>query len=578
MGLEARTLASPEATATLRERLGEHAAILYPHDPATAAQVAEDLAALAESYRERLAEVERPAMDERTSYLITYGNSFIRSGEKPLTTLADLLRQAVGQTISDVHLLPMFPWTSDDGFAVVDHRMIDPELGDWADINELSGSYDLMFDFVANHVSASSGWFQGWLAGDPRYRDYFISPPEDFDTTHVVRPRTTPLLHDFERPDGTTVPVWTTFGRDQVDINAAAPAVLLDLTDVLLGYLAHGAVTIRLDAIGYLWKESGTTCIHHSAAHAIIKMWRAIVDAVAPGARLLTETNVPHEDNVTYLGNGSDEAHMVYQFPLPPLVLHTFLAGSSRRLRSWAAGLEPLGDEATWFNFLASHDGVGMRPAEPLLEPAERQALVDRTLEVGGVVSYATGADGSQSVYELNVSYLDALAGPEGDGDPELAGRRALAAHAILFSLVGVPAIYYHSLVGSKHDIEGMRESGVNRRINRKQLDADVVLSELETSPRRSAIFEGMRQLLETRAQHAAFSPYSPQEVLDLGDDVFALRRGTHGSGSGSVLTVVNVSGKPVTVPGARGRDLLTGELVDELTLPADGFAWLAED
>lgn len=576
MGLEARTLASPEATATLRERLGEHAAILYPHDPATAAQVAEDLAALAESYRERLAEVERPAMDERTSYLITYGNSFIRSGEKPLTTLADLLRQAVGQTISDVHLLPMFPWTSDDGFAVVDHRMIDPELGDWADINELSGSYDLMFDFVANHVSASSGWFQGWLAGDPRYRDYFISPPEDFDTTHVVRPRTTPLLHDFKGPDGTTVPVWTTFGRDQVDINAATPAVLVDLTDVLLGYLAHGAVTIRLDAIGYLWKESGTTCIHHPAAHAIIKMWRAIVDSVAPGARLLTETNVPHEDNITYLGNGSDEAHMVYQFPLPPLVLHTFLSGSSRRLRSWAADLEPLGTEATWFNFLASHDGVGMRPAETLLEPAERQALVDRTLEVGGAVSYATAADGSQSVYEMNVSYLDALAGPDGDGDPELASRRALAAHAILFSLVGVPAIYYHSLVGSKHDTEGMRESGVNRRINRKQLDADVVLSELETSPRRSAIFAGMRQLLDTRAQHSAFSPYSPQEVLDLGDEVFALRRGTRGNGS--VLTVVNVSGKPVTVPDARGRDLLTGEPVNELMLPADGYAWLAED
>ena len=515
-------------------------------------------------------------MDEGTSYLITYGDSFTRPREAPLRTLADVLRRAVGDAVSDVHLLPMFPWTSDDGFAVVDYREIDPELGTWSDVGDLGRSYDLMFDFVANHVSSSSEWFRRWLVDDPRYADYFISPGSDFDTDHVVRPRTTPLLHDFHRPNGTTVPVWTTFGPDQIDVNAANPAVLIELTDVLLGYLERGAVTIRLDAIGYLWKESGTACIHHEGTHAVIKMWRAIVDELAPGVRLLTETNVPHAENVTYLGDGSDEAHMVYQFPLPPLVLHTFLSGSSRRLRGWAASLEPLGPQATWFNFLASHDGVGMRPAETILSPDERQALVDRALEVGGRVSYASAADGSQSVYELNVSYLDALGGAEGLKDPAVVVRRALAAHAILLSLVGVPAIYYHSLVGSSHDVEGMLRSGVNRRVNRQRLDADTLLDELEASPRRSAIFTGLRALLEARSQHPAFDPFSPQEVIDLGDQVFAVRR--EAPGRGRVLAVVNVSEDPVAITGIGGRDLIRDEVLADIMLPPSGYVWLAED
>lgn len=569
------TLPATQPSAALRERLATHAAQLFPA-AGTAEQLVDDLVALVGSYRERLAQVERPAMDQRTSYLIAYGDSFTRPGEQPLSTLGSVLRASVGDTISDVHILPMFPWTSDDGFAVVDYRAVDPELGTWSTIEELGTCYDLMFDFVANHVSASSPWFRGWLAGNPRYADYFVSPSADFDTSRVVRPRTSPLVHDYERPDGSTVPAWTTFGSDQVDINAANPAVLVEMTDILLEYLARGAVTIRLDAIGYLWKESGTTCIHLPGTHAIIKMWRAIVDEVAPGARLLTETNVPHADNITYLGDGTDEAHMVYQFPLPPLVLHTFLSGSSERLRSWAGSLEPLGEEATWFNFLASHDGIGMRPSESILSAEQRQVLVDRALAVGGKVSYATAADGTESVYELNVSYLDALAGPDLAADPAAVAQRALAAHAILFSLVGVPAIYYHSLMGSSHDIEGMERSGVNRRINRARLNADVLHEELETSPRRSAVFGGLRTLLEVRAQHPAFSPYAPQEILDLGDEVFAVRRGT--PAEGSVLAIVNVSGAPVTLPGVSGRNLLDDDVVTDPRLPADGYVWLAEN
>ena len=233
----------------------------------------------------------------------------------------------------------MFPWTSDDGFAVVDHRAVNPALGTWDDVAELAADHAVMFDFVANHTSSSSAWFRGWLAGDPAYagllhrgRTPTSTPPRWCGRG----PR--PLFHPFPRPDGSTVWAWTTFGEDQVDVDVRTPRTLLELTDVLLGYLVRGASAVRLDAIGFLWKESGTTCLHLPQTHAVIKVWRALVDHVAPGARLLTETNVPHAENISYFGDGHDEAHLVYQFALPPLVLHSFVAGSTARLSEWAAG------------------------------------------------------------------------------------------------------------------------------------------------------------------------------------------------------------------------------------------------
>ena len=232
--------------------------------------------------------------DEGTSYLITYGDAVRRVGETPLHTLAEVLRDHVGDIVSDVHLLPMFPWTSDDGFAVVDHREVNRRLGTWDDIAELEKHHGLMFDFVANHVSASSPWFTGWLAGDPAYDGFFLAQDPGFDTSRVVRPRVSPLFHAFERPDGETVRVWTTFGTDQVDVNVGTVEALLELTDVLVGYVERGASAVRLDAIGFLWKESGTSCLHLPQTHAVVKLWRAIVDHVAPGTQLLTETNVPH--------------------------------------------------------------------------------------------------------------------------------------------------------------------------------------------------------------------------------------------------------------------------------------------
>jgi glycosidase len=431
----------------------------------------------------------------------------------------------------------------------------------------------VMFDFVANHTSSSSPWFTGWLAGDPAYDGFYVERDPDFDVSRVTRPRTSPLFHAFPRPDGSKAWAWTTFGEDQVDVDVRHPRTLVELTDVLLGYLARGASAVRLDAIGFLWKESGTSCLHLPQTHAVIKLWRALVDHVAPGTRLLTETNVPHAENISYFGDGHDEAHLVYQFALPPLVLHSFVAGSTARLSAWADGVGPVSDTATWFNFLASHDGIGLRATEGILDVHERDALVERTRSHGGRISWASRADGSRTVYELNLSYLDALCTVEEAREPAVLAAKALAAHSILLSFLGVPAVYYHSLVGSPPDLDGMVTSRINRRINRAVLDADRLAHELRDDPRRRMVFTGMQHMLDVRRQQEAFSPFGTQRVQLLDDRVFALLRGE--GTPAELLCVANVTGEQVTLPGVAGTDVLTGDRVDPLVLGPWGYAWV---
>jgi sucrose phosphorylase len=557
----------------LAERIAPYVALLYPDRPA---EVGGELVALAERYAAVLAgrRVEPPT--HRTTCLITYGDGIRRPSETPLHTLAGFLDEHVGDVVSDVHLLPIYPWTSDDGFAVVDHRAVNPTLGTWDDVAELAQHHALMFDFVANHTSSSSQWFTGWLADDPRYDGFYLKRDPAFDDSRVVRPRTTPLFHAFPRRSGGIVWAWTTFGQDQVDVDVRHPRTLLELTDVLLGYLVRGASAIRLDAIGFLWKESGTTCLHRPQTHAVIKMWRALVDHVAPGARLLTETNVPHNENISYFGDGHDEAHLVYQFALPPLVLHSFVAESTDRLSKWAASIGPVSDTATWFNFLASHDGIGLRATEGILDDNERDALVERTLSHGGEVSWASRPDGSRTVYELNLGYLDALCTVDQALDPGVLAAKALAAHSILLSFLGVPAIYYHSLVGSPPDLEGMVSSRIKRRINRAPLDADRLVGELASDPRRSAVFSGLLHLLDVRRRHRAFSPFGTQRVELLDDRVVALRRG---EGTPDELRcVTNVTGRTVELLGVVGTDVLTGVRVEPVVLGPWQFAWVSPD
>jgi Glycosidases len=483
--------------------------------------------------------VAKPHFDQTDVVVITYGDQIKEEGKPPLQSLNAFMAEHLKDAVSAVHILPFYPYTSDDGFSVVDYYQINPELGTWEDIQSFSANFELMFDAVINHISSKSPWFQRYLQGDAAYRNYFIEADPNADYSSVTRPRALPLLTEFDTAYGKKH-LWTTFSDDQIDLNYANEQVFLEIAKLLLFYTRKGARLLRFDAIGYIWKRLGESCIHLPEAHKIVQLFRDILDVASPGTIVITETNVPHKDNISYFGNGHNEAHMVYQFPLPPLTLHTMATGNVRKLASWASSLEPISKETAFFNFLASHDGIGVVPAKGILSDEEINYLVELVQRRGGFVSYKHNGDGTQSPYELNINYFDALSDADDDEDRKVS--RFLAAQTILLSLAGVPGIYLHSLIGSRYDLKGVEATGRYRSINREKLQREAVEAALrDPASLRSKVFGGYKRLLQLRRQEKAFHPNGGQQVLDVGDSVFGLVR-TSPDGMETVYVLINVS------------------------------------
>lgn len=463
--------------------------------------------------------------DESDVVLITYADQFHQCNENNLTTLRGFYQRWLGDVFSHIHLLPFYPWSSDDGFSVVDYHQVAPSSGSWQDISQLNQITKLMFDFVCNHISAQSEWFQGYLSGNKKYQDFFISVDPKTDLSAVTRPRALPLLTPFTLAEGSQQYIWTTFSADQIDLNFANPQVLLAMVDVLIHYLQQGADYVRLDAVGYMWKTIGTSCIHLEKTHLLVKLFRALVDEIAPGTVLITETNVPHNDNVAYLGNGHDEAQMVYQFPLPPLVLHAIHSGSAQVLSRWANTLsESDNPDTTWFNFLASHDGIGLNPLRGILPEEEILQLVDHLEQEGALVSWKYNPDGTRSPYEINVTYMDALSQRNSSDEQRLA--RFILAHAILLTFPGVPAIYVQSILGSRNNYSGVESLGYNRAINRQKYALEEIETQLgDEHHLRHKTFNQLIHLIGVRKREVSFHPASSFAVNCASDSILVIHR-----------------------------------------------------
>ncbi|WP_028715879.1 alpha-amylase family glycosyl hydrolase [Pantoea ananatis] len=517
--------------------------------------------------------------DEQDVVLITYADQFREPGKPTLNTFSRFYQQHLHATFPLVHLLPFYPYSSDDGFSVINYHQVDPLCGDWQDIALLHQETRLMFDFVCNHMSAHSAWFKHYLAQDEGWDDFFISLPPTTDLSAVTRPRTSPLLTPFTLENGEIRFVWTTFSADQIDLNFARPRVLVRMVEVLLDYLKRGADYVRLDAVGYMWKTPGTNCIHLEKTHLLVKLFRAIADVVAPGTVIITETNVPHKDNISYFGNGQDEAQMVYQFSLPPLVLHAIHTGSARALRQWASTLQVGNGNTTFFNFLASHDGIGLNPARGILSEVEITALVrDLALE-GALISYKNNPDGSTSPYEINVTYFDAL-NREGDDD-ETRLKRFMLAHAILLAFPGVPAVYIQSILGSRNDYDGVREAGHNRAINRQKYSLSAIEDALVNSGGlRHQVYTRLSKLIQQRRRQTAFHPDNPLTLFQSDNALLIMKRYSHNGGD-ELLCVFNLSGRQIEAPLPEAhlfQDVVSGEKIDgtqPVTLDAWQFMWL---
>ncbi|MDZ7708204.1 MAG: alpha-amylase family glycosyl hydrolase [Trueperaceae bacterium] len=558
--------ATGDATGRADDAIGREARAVYG-DRGDA--VADALRALAARFRASADHEPVPParrMTEDDSILITYPGAIRRPDEAPLRTLGSWLRGPLANTVSTVHLLPFYPWSSDDGFAVKDYRAVAPQYGSWDDVHALRNDHRLMVDAVVNHASAQGDWFDRFLRDEAPYRDWFRTEAPDADVAATVRPRTTPLLTPFETAAGRRW-AWTTFGPDQVDLDYREPSLLLEIAGVLLAYVGHGAEVLRMDAVTYLWKELGTPSVHHPKTHGLLRLMRAVLEEAAPWVVLLTETNVPHAENVSYFGDGRDEAQMVYNFALPPLMLHTVASGDATVLRDWAGTLGTPSDQTWFLNFLASHDGIGVRPVEALLPRSAVDALVDRTRKQGGGLGRKRNADGTESTYELNVNYFDALCDPDHEERLDRQVDRFAAAHAVMAALPGVPSVYLHSLLGSRGSPELAARHGVPRAVNRAQLDSETLSRELaDPRGRRARVLAAIRALLRARRGRPAFHPSAPSTVLDAPPGVFAVRRGVE---ERTVTCIQELAGRDATVRVQRGgRELLSGRQIEPGTVP----------
>ncbi|MET3598387.1 sugar phosphorylase [Martelella mangrovi] len=503
------------------------------------------------------------------TYVITYGNSIIDGEHKPLSLLQDFVTENLKGVIKGVHILPYFPYTSDDGFAITDYRAIDSGLGGWEDIERIGREFRLMSDLVLNHCSSQSSWFNEFRMGHEPYKDFFFTASPEDDLSSVVRPRAHPLLRKVETADGEKY-VWCTFSHDQVDFDFSNPDVLLEFLRIMRFHINRGVRTIRLDACAFIWKEIGTSCIHLPETHEIIRLMRLLADFSEESIVLITETNVPNVENLSYFGN-RNEAHMIYNFSLPPLIVHALLTGTSQFLNAWQMAMPPAQMGCAYFNFTASHDGIGLRPAESLLSEDAISQMVETVKGFGGRVSMRQLSDGSMRPYEMNVSLFDALKGTvRGEDDHNIA--RFLCSQTIAMALEGIPAIYIHSLLATSNDYEGVEKSGHNRAINRHRWNYDALQEALaDETTQHAQVFNAMRALISVRTRQPAFHPNATQFTLHLGEKLFGFWRQSVDR-TQSIFAINNVTDETLEIPamalnligGENWVDLISGEPVSD--------------
>ncbi|WLQ12814.1 sugar phosphorylase [Hahella aquimaris] len=528
----------------LEQRLMEHIKTLYP-DVNALNFVKECLATFGLEPNAPPPQPHRNPWSQEDAVLITYGDTLRSDNEPPLHSLHEFLRSQLRHCISIVHILPFFPYSSDDGFSVMDYTTVNPALGDWEDIAAFTREFKVMGDLVINHCSSRSLWFENYKAGQTPGVDYFVEASPDTDLTQVVRPRTSPLLREVATAGGVRH-VWCTFSHDQIDLNFRNPQVLLEFLRILRLYLDKGVRWFRLDAVAFLWKVPGTSCINLPETHEMIRLLRLLIEHRAHDAVIITETNIPNHENLTYFGN-ANEAHLIYNFSLPPLLINSLVTGSCEYLKKWLMSMPPAQQGTTYLNFIASHDGVGLRPTEGLLSEWELDALVSTMQKFGGKASARTGPDGQPKFYEINISLWNALSGTVQHGPDHFGFARFLCAHAIMLALEGVPAFYIHSLVGTENDYERVEHTGQFRSINRhiwRQQDLEQALQGEGHHPK---VFAAMQKLIAIRKRQKAFHPNATQYTLHTGDALFSFWRQSQDRMQ-SIFAIHNVSDQPQSI------------------------------
>ena len=510
--------------------------------------------------------------DQSNLVVITYGDTITEPGKRPLETLHKFLCKRLKGIATTVHILPFFPYSSDDGFSVIDYLKVDERLGDWDDIDAISKDFRPMVDLVINHCSAEGEWFRNYKQGKEPGKGYFIEVDPEVDLSAVVRPRSSPVLKEIETVEGTRH-VWCTFSHDQVDLNFSNTEVLERFVSIIRYYLKKGIKVFRLDAIAFLWKRPGSNCINLAETHTMVRLLRTLIEYRQPEAVIITETNVPNHENLAYYGN-ANEAHVIYNFSLPPLLLNTMVSGDCTHLKAWMMRMPPSRNGTAYLNFLASHDGIGLRPVEGLLDDLEVDRLITTMKAFGGNVSTRQLENGEQKPYEINISLFDALQGTIDGGVDDWQIQRFLCAHAIMLALDGIPAIYIHSFLASNNDRQAVETTGQARSINRHKWEYDELESLLDDDDSHHArVYKGLKDLIEIRREQPALHPNATQFTLQLGSQVFGIwRQSLDRTQSIFALHNISTSDQVVNladinlVSNQRWLDLISRQEISDLT------------
>ena len=497
---------------------------------------------------------------EQDVVMITYGDSLLKENEKPLVTLQHFADHYLQDHINSIHILPFFPYSSDDGFSVIDYSSVNEALGDWEDITAIATKKRLMSDLVINHCSSRSLWFDNFVKGEGQGHDYFFTASPHDELSQVVRPRTSPLLRKVETATGEQY-VWCTFSHDQVDLDFRNPEVLCQFVNIIRQYLDNGVRIFRMDAVAFLWKVVGSPSINLPQTHEIVRLLRTLIEHAQPDAVIITETNIPNTQNLTYFGN-ANEAHCIYNFSLPPLLINTLITGNCLYLKRWLMSMPPAQDGTTYFNFIASHDGIGLRPAEGLLSDQEISLLINTMKNFGGAISWRTSESGEQKAYEMNISLFDALQGTV-KGPDKWGLQRFICAHSIMLALEGIPGIYIHSLLGTRNDYEKLKNTHHNRAINRHRWDYENLQQQLadDTNPHAS-VLKQMLNLVDIRTAQKAFHPNATQFTLHLGLNLFGFWRQSQDRRQ-SIFCISNITDQPQELPISELNLILTEHWVD---------------
>ena len=505
----------------------------------------------------------RNIWDQSDIMLITYADTLRSENEAPLETLTKFVKKKLSESISAVHLLPFFPYSSDDGFSVMDYTTVNPSCGNWDHVSQLSKHVKVMGDLVINHCSSRSMWFENYKAGVDPGASFFYEADPSMDLSAVVRPRTSPLLREVQTKNGEKY-VWCTFSHDQVDLNFENPEVLLEFLRIIRLYLEKGIRWFRLDAVAFLWKIPGTNCINLPQTHEMIRLLRLMIEHYAPDSVIITETNIPNQENLTYFGN-ANEAHLIYNFSLPPLLINSLVTGNCSHLKQWLMSMPPAQQGTTYLNFVASHDGIGLRPTEGLLSEWELETLISTMKRFGGKISSRTTPDGEAKPYEINISLWNALAGSVHQGPDQWQLARFLCAAGVMMALEGVPAFYIHSLFGTENDIDRVNNTGQFRSINRHIWDMEDLNHVLNTPTHHQKVFENITRLTQIRRAQPAFHPNATQYVLHMGEDLFSFWRQSLDRRQ-SLFAVYNMTDQPKSFNLSELNLIATDDWVDLIT------------